>query len=455
MRILPRQFFLGFFAWTALLGAPDRIVLHNGAVLEGEILSETADSIEIRIGEGQVVGVAKKSAKEIFRDPNRSKSPAPRETPSDASKVFLGEERFLVEDREGRTVAALRLLARREETSESRPQPGFVLEEHWLFPEAKETLRVSWIETLSEDLSPRELLYREETGVAGKLVLAKRAGERLEIEISGGPEKRKLTLPWDADCRFPLAARAQWRDQAQRATGEQSLSIFDPRLLAFDRRRVVFGERRAIEWQGEEKMVFFFRATSESGGAWEDWIDARHGLLRRECNGPDLVARHTKTEDFESFLKGEKLSGGERMLVDPLGRFRLRLADSHWKHDPGADAGSVLLLGKDGEKAAVLVLDGAARADSAASRLGSLERRLQSSLENYKREEKLVMRTLQGRESCEFAFTFEELRDAQRGLALIVPAGESTLAILYSFSAKETLPIPAEWERLLARVDLP
>src|SRR5262245_45485527 len=110
-----------------LFATPDRIVLANGAVLEGTITQEDATTVEIRLTSGGIVGLERSKTVEIVREP-RPAAGAEEGTP--AFEVPRREEWFLVRDGRG-AITGVRSAFRSADLLKGRPT--LRLEEVWRF----------------------------------------------------------------------------------------------------------------------------------------------------------------------------------------------------------------------------------------------------------------------------------------------------------------------------------
>lgn len=441
---------LRLFAIPFLVLPADRIVLKNGGVLEGTILGETADDLEIRIGEGQVVGLSKRDVREIRREPPSAGGTGAAAKP-EADAVAPSEEWFLVEGREGRTVGWMRSLVR---PAGETPGSGFLLEEEWTFREPEGDLRLSWVEKVGVDLSPHELLYREEGAGAARVVLATIEKEGLWVELSVGEEKRRFRAPWATSSRFPLLARVLLRRWTLQRSGEATLEVFSPSALCVESRVFCYGEKRTVPWGEEETAVLVIRERTGMGVS-EEWLDPRRGTLRRECNGTDLVVRRVSSSEVESWRRGESKPSEPQAILDPMGRYRLFLPDPRWKALPGQEPGTLLLQeGDEPPSSALFFLDAPADLRDLSSGLSTLERRLREGLAGFDRPSSSLERTFSGAPALEFGFSFLEGSERRAGRALLVAAGEQLLVFVRSFSSRDPASVPAEWERFVSRLEL-
>lgn len=271
----------------------DRVVLTNGAIFEGTILSEDEKSLELQVEKGQTLTFEKKSIARIERDPNKETVPEKKQAVT-APRFQSFDEHFMLRNREGKHIGNLRSQMREDLEGDT---PILRLEESFTFFEGEKNFRVHWVEIVGVDFTPRELLYREEGSSEGRVVLARVEGEQLKIEVSGGPEKRKLVLPWDKDSRFPLSLYSQIRERATREQSSWTGKIFQATSLQMETHRLEFGSRVTQEGSATESWPYLIRDCAETVCS-EAWLHTNQGLVKRQWNGKELEAFRSKPEEL-------------------------------------------------------------------------------------------------------------------------------------------------------------
>ncbi len=312
----------------------DRITLKLGGTVEGTLLQDTKDYLEIRLDDGTVVGFERKLAATVERGIAASAAPV-----SPPARVALARDQwYLLHDGEGK------LGGRMHETCTLGEE--IRIGEEWEFRDDKSTTEVTILEVLSAELMPLWCFYHERTRqngderlVSERIVRATVHGDRLQIERKTllKDETRNYDFPHGAT--FPLAALERLRREVI-AGGLEERMVFDPAREELVRRKFQQVLRRKVEHNGSTVEVREVRTGGEQGGNIE-WCDASGKTIRREVNGPALVAVPAQAETAKGL---QRFAGEVRQTAlrrEEKGRFGMWLPNPNWRFDDGLAAGQI------------------------------------------------------------------------------------------------------------------
>jgi len=271
----------------------DKIKLKNGSVLEGRILTETENTLTVRIGPGQVVELEKRVVANYARVSRGRAS----ESESASGALRARNEWFRLKSVEGKIIGTLHMIVRRGDAN------GYHVEEQWSFVDSGSRTLVSRIETVDSELRPKTCFYREaelpsnENGRVRKerLLRGEVNGNRLELSIFDGKTKEKREVVFQPGNLFPLIVDEMLRSGEARGAHSYHASIYDPMEGLFELRRYELAERVEVPKTlfGEKAVHPGYARLIErntGGRIYRQWISAEGKILLMEVNGIHLVA---------------------------------------------------------------------------------------------------------------------------------------------------------------------
>ncbi|MCI0588656.1 MAG: hypothetical protein L0323_17655 [Planctomycetes bacterium] len=425
----------------------DRIVLANGAVLEGTITQENEATVEIRLVSGGLVGLERSKTVEIVREP---RPVGGSEEGSKTLDVPRREEWFLVRDGRG-SITGVRSAFRSADLHKGRS--ALRLEEVWRFFEPEGETLVAEIEWADPEGSPLAFQYREESPRRAVLLTGEVRGERLHLLERGTAGTREDSHPFPRGTRLPLLARDGLREKQLGSGRAYSFSVFDPREGTFVRRDFECPiDRRAPV--GGSDLPLLVLAETRFGRRSEEWFDARQGTVLLEANGPDLVAHRCTAEDAERAREGPR-DPSNGLLTAANGRLRFSLPNPNWEPVGGGEGATAFFRDRVG--GALLCVFPLADLDPEVLLDGAcveLEKRLRSSVEGYVRTELARETTVRGTPAREVRFEGRGPKGRVLGRAVVV-RGERDCLALVLLTPEATLALAsADFDRFLAAADL-
>lgn len=266
----------------------DLIQLKVGNEFVGRITNETADFIEIILSEGITLGFRKSRVSAIIRAASATRG-LPNRPPDDIIYRRRDDWRVL-HDGSGQGVGWLHETITRGENGEFR------IGEEWQFADDHGITALTILEVLDAEQRPISCFYRERTTVRGqqqvsseRIVQAIIKDGRIEISRHSTHGRSKTSYELPEACRFPLELREELRHRPAGNRLESDFVIFDPREEQLVRRSFKSGETRRVEHDQELITVRVLRSQT-SAGENQEWLDGLGNSLRREVNGPALVA---------------------------------------------------------------------------------------------------------------------------------------------------------------------
>lgn len=317
-------------------GGRDVVILKSGEKLEGKIVLETEDYIEIRLGERTVVGFGKNQTESIQRG-------VPVEAPQVASAPGLRErdQWFLLHNGEGWPVGWLHSSVTVDENRNTR----FV--EKWEFTEGRRTTTVAILEILDENRNPVSCYYHEWSTIAGdqriydeNIVEGKVVDGKLVVQRLSPAGRTETSYGLPAGTRFPLELAEEHRQKSGAGSDGDVYNLYDPRVDEFVFRHLGVSRWREVEIDGEVKRVREL-ITETASGLNSEWFGPSAMVLRREINGAALVAipsteataRYQATSDQQVFPSA--------LRSEPGKRFALWLPNPAWEFDEAPLDGEV------------------------------------------------------------------------------------------------------------------
>lgn len=264
----------------------DVIRLDVGTEIHGTIEHETEDYVEIRLGEGMIVGFEKARAVAIVRGTPASGAAA-RGTPRDAVVDVARDQWYALHDGQGHAVGWLHETAGCDDDGAAR------FGEEWRFGRGDTATEITVLETLDAEGRPHTCFYRERVRDESDRIVSERVvrgvvdGDRFEVgtmSLSGTDTSSYRFAP---DARFPLELRATLRRDPRRRSAE--FQVYDPSTEEWMRESYELGELRTVEHRGSKIHARVLRQVTADGVNVE-WLDGASQCIRREIAGPALVA---------------------------------------------------------------------------------------------------------------------------------------------------------------------
>ncbi len=327
----------------------DLVELKNGEVLEGRVTIELDNYLEIELAVGATVGFSKAQVAAVRRGGG-----APRTAPLLPSPAQ--EQWFVLHDGLGKAVGWLH--------STVAPQADGTVRcaEEWEFQAGARRTAVSLVTLGTARLEPLSCYYRERVAVDGERHLQE---ERiLQAELRDGALHLQRVTPDSRGERslglvppgttFRALARLQQVADRSLTTPERNVTLFDPIAEELVVCRLEPLRRRNVVLEQTARDVYEI-ACATAGARNAEWLDADHTTLRREINGPALVALPCSRETAQA-AAGSDRDYGKALVVEARSRFGLWRPNPSWQ---GADEepvpGQVHLRGNDGQISLILL----------------------------------------------------------------------------------------------------
>ncbi len=319
--------------------ARDVIRLDIGTEIEGRIVQETSDYVEIELSPGTRVGFSKSRTVSIVRG-------SPPHPSADAPAVASDPETHrddwsVLHDADGRVVGWLHGTVTRDEQQEIR------ISEEWRLEDGSGTTELTFLEVLDPEGAPKSCFYherirakRDDRVQSERIVRAIVDGNQLKVRRQTSDSNEQQTYDIPEGMRFPLELQESLRRRPAGSQGSETHVVFDPRESKFVRRTFDFGRVRRVAGSDGPTRV---RVVTEATGNGEnsEWLDAAAHVVRREINGPSLVAvPSTETEARRLFQRGD-VEFPAAFRAEPGGRFGLWLPHPGWSFDADSADGTL------------------------------------------------------------------------------------------------------------------
>jgi hypothetical protein len=327
---------------------PDRVVLVNGTVVRGRVLSVDEQQVVVAFDFGGRVEFRRRDVRSV----HRAEPSAQDDAQPEPAEAATSDRRFLVYH--GDTLVGFRRLA--ETRCRRLGHAGVLLEEEVSFHDTSAekgrsgpVCKVVTLEFRSESGELRTLYYREVGMGTDSIVDAKRRGNRLEYTWLRGGRRSYHEEAMNADVQFPLA---WWREAAElagRAPGEEIRGrVWDPR-----ERRVVpvvacRHRELSVAVGAARRRVIPIRMDGPRGRL-SRWLSPEGRTLKEQLNGVSLLAIATDRSVLPSASAGASPPDGpERDLlnvrIDARTGLSLRTPGSGWTDSPDARPDAVFTL---------------------------------------------------------------------------------------------------------------
>lgn len=432
----------------------DQVELHGGEVLEGRIVTEVGNYLEIEVAKGAMVGFRMAQVAAIRRGAGalcveRPPSIAPR------------DEWFTLHDGTGSAVGSL------HGTVTSIEDHGTRISEEWEFAEGERTFQITVFADADSSLRPRSCYFRErileDTAIvspvdpmartlrvrAERIVEARVEGGNLVVQSLSGDGKKERVVPFPADATFPLLAR--WKASGPAAKPSfGDVVVFDPAVE--DLRTITFGSERTrrIATNGIESVVDEVVENGD-GGSNATWRDASLGVMRREIAGPSLVAVRSEPDTARALSSAPTLP--KPFVAEAGGRFGLWLPNPAWRSQP-QPIGTVALV-CDLHSASITMtvldhLDDKTPLDAAAAAVERWSALLHPGLTVHGQS----LRTVRGKAVVQIDSRGGSGLSAQRARMFVVESGTGFLVLRCSAPAESWAELEADFEAATSRLEL-
>ena len=329
--------------------SPEHVVIEltTGGRLEGTIVAETEDFIEIRMGARSVVGFERSKIANIMRQGGK------KARAEHAGALEPRDEWFVLHDAEGRVVG--RMHSTVLEDDEGRIRVG----EEWEFRGKRESSEITLLEVINLDLTPVSSFFHERQTrrvdgqvVRESLVRGVVVGDQFVVDKKGEEKPERTVYPVDANMRFPLSLLQSVRQRSSHASDETWV-VFDARTSEFTRRKFSASQRK-VQWRDEVVHVSEVRHGAGRRQNTE-WLDASCRTLRREINGPSLVAMPIEADMTERYLMSSEPVFPPAVAVEPSSKFALWLPSPAWQIEEDGEKGRITVREPVNEASACLV----------------------------------------------------------------------------------------------------
>ena len=332
-------------------GRLDVVTLKSGGRLEGRILEETPSFLRIRLDEGTVVGFEKKRLSTIAR----AAGPVAGEPVTAALEPR--DQWFVLHDGEGRAVGWLHATVTANAKGQIR------LGEEWQFHQGRETTEVTVLEVANRDLTPQTCFYHERTRLPDQRIVRERVvqgtveGERLIVDTRAAGRRQRHTYPFPVGSTFSLLAIEALRQDPEAAGLGVGHRLFDAASAELVSRLFSTHRWRRTKWNG--KVVTVRELVTSYGAATNtEWLDASSGTMRREVNGPSLVALPVDAPRARRSAKYARSVGGNSFRAEQDKKFGMWLPNPAWQFHGEPETGRVSARAElEGANALLLRLD--------------------------------------------------------------------------------------------------
>ncbi len=346
--------------------AMDVIVLKNGSRLEGRILSEDEELVQILIGPGQKLGVRKKRISSYERRSDEAETEK-REGEEAAFPLRPRSDWFRIRNAEGQIVGTLHLVANAEDTK------VFRLEEQWTFREGRKNTLVSRIERVNREGKPVSLYFREAVIdtkfnkiLSERLFQGKISTDSMVVFERTMKGKKERLLGFEKGNLFPLYVRESLRQGMAKNARSYHASVYDVMSDLFELRTYELEQDDPVPASYFPKLMVRkgsgLRIQSTSRGRTvREWVAPGGRVLLMEINGLDLVAEPIEAKEGLSIQKADHL---DRKQLSPaqqsLGGFEVWLPRATWSYVRAPQGSRVLkaLASIPDVEARAVLLDG-------------------------------------------------------------------------------------------------
>jgi len=428
----------------------DVIVLKTGGRVEGRIVLETADYIELRMGRATTLGFERSRIESIEHGAGTVHQAKSRSLLADRDQWFV------LHDAEGRVVGRLHSTVQRDDNDRLR------VGEEWEFRNRGTTTDITRLDVVTSDLKPVRTFYRERKQrirdarvLKERVVTGKVEGARFVVDKKTLRTHESSTYRLDPELPFQMSLLEAMRQNIDLAMSEQQ-TLYDSRTEQFEHREFSSRQRK-VAWRKGIESVREIR-DGIGGRRNAEWLDAACKTLRREVNGRSLVAVPVGPNMTERYLMSTEPVFPAFVVVDPGSRFALWLPNPSWKPEP-VEAGEGISAREavSGATATLMLidqLDAGVGLDTAADTVARWLEVVTHGIEISSRERVRV----RGREAISMAATYygplDGVRQKFRCEVYVFRVEDSYLALCLNASKSAFEDLRSDFAEMLESVDL-
>ncbi|MBI5853420.1 MAG: hypothetical protein HZB39_20615 [Planctomycetes bacterium] len=316
--------------------ANDVVRLKVGTELAGRITAQTDDFVMIEIGPGNVVGFALDQVEAIVRGAS-----AVRATPELPPALHWFRERdewFVLHDAAGRGVGTLHETAARDADGSVR------LGEEWRFHHKDGVTDITRLEVVGTDGAPVSAFARErsidrnERLTDERVVQGSIAAGQIAVTVRSLRGEERKSHDFGPRTRLPLELRAALRARPGGEPAVENHAVFDVQGARFASEAWSSGAFRRIPGPSGDAIRARWLATPSGS----EWLDAAGATLRREVNGPALVAVPCSAADASRRSQSDRFP--KALVAEPGGTFAMWLPSTVWSFQPNETPGQISAL---------------------------------------------------------------------------------------------------------------
>lgn len=323
----------------------DRVHLKDGQTLEGRVVVDIPSYVEIDLGDGVVVGLDKSDVMLVEKIEGTIEAAASF-APARAANQ---DDWFLVHNAEGKAVGWLHEARRVQEDGRLR------LSQEWHFRDGESRAEWSVVELWDENGLPMSAVFHERRrGPRGqsdrradRTVRATLRGEKLVVERQSVEGGRRDIYDIEAGLSFPLGFRDSILRLGTEIQGQQSRQVFDPIKDRFDSWSLDLGRTRSVPQGKSSRRVRVLQLNSTERTSVE-WLDGASSTVRRELNGPELVAIPSTERIARTAVKQSAVVGPVAFRAELGGSFGLWLPNPCWRFSAAEREGELTAASSDG-----------------------------------------------------------------------------------------------------------
>lgn len=315
----------------------DLVELQSGELLQGRLVTQLPDYLEIEVSPGAIVGCSRAQVKSV----RPGAGPEPGAVAASALQPY--DDWFLLHDGSGTPVGWL------HSSLGVGSDGGLRLAEEWQFEQGDKRVAVTQLEHATATLQPLSSYYHERVVEASRphvtnerIVDAQLHDGTLTVQrlTGNGRDERRIEAP--SGMTFPLLLRQHCRTALLGGMDpEAAVSIYDAVTEELRQSRVQKPLQRTVDIDGQAVEITELAAETETGRNVE-WLDAAMRTLRREIAGPTLVA---VPSDMETAQAAAAVSQHfpSALACEAGRRFGLWAPNPSWQAPAEAQANQVVL----------------------------------------------------------------------------------------------------------------
>lgn len=426
--------------------------LDVGTELTGRIVTETADYLELELATGTRVGFPRARALAIT---------AVAESDDHVAANTGGhgrDEWYLLHDGEGRSVGWL------HDAVVPDPSGGTRFSQEWRFFDASGATEITLLEVVDARRAPVSCFYHERRRASDddrvrdeRLVRAVVTEARIEVVRKSIRDEAREVYDFAAGTRFPLELRDELRQRTVGAPARFTHLLFDPGREQFVTEVFEVGQHRRVAIDGRQLGVRVLEAETASGVNAE-WLDAAHRTVRREINGPCLVAVPVPEADARREAERRAALFPPALGKDPGSRFSMWVPNPLWRFVDDGVVGQITARAELEDATVSLVefghFDRDETAEAATDSVLRWLRLLHGDLSVDTRAVVPVRGQPAVRVTARFSRTDAGRVDPRRLAVFVLRVGGSIVALSCEAPRHSFARLEADFERILASVEL-